>query len=428
MAFQQGLSGLNAAAKALDVTSNNIANASTIGFKGANAHFGDIFAASLGISGASKVGIGANVATVAQQFTQGNIKTTSNPLDVAINGTGFFQIQQGQEKVYSRNGQFHVDDENYIVNDAGGKLLVYKKNETSGDFGDYPESITIPDNKDSIKQETAKADVGINLDSTALNKSWDTITVSDVNTAPIAADVDTYNYSRALTIYDAKGAPHSLTMYFVKGVDAGKWDVHFQVDGTSEANVNEGTPITLEFDAYGKQLSPSSDADLPVLTIKLGQVATELGDANNTNLPDLTFPIDFNMTEYGDSFVDGTITQDGYGLGYFSSVSIGPDGVVQANYNNGQARDLGKVALFSFKNPNGLVAIGNNAWRETVASGERLRVGDGNFVLQSGALEESNVDLTAELVDMIVQQRNYQANAQSIKTQDALLQTMVNLR
>jgi len=166
-------------------------------------------------------------------------------------------------------------------------------------------------------------------------------------------------------------------------------------------------------------------------SINLNGVMSDLGKTNNAAAT-MTFNMSFaKTTQFGSSFSVNTLTQDGYAAGHLAGLSIGKDGVIQGNYSNGEARNLAQIVLANFTNPNGLMSVGNNGWIETAASGQPL-VGAPNTgtlgVLQSGAVEESNVDLTGELVSMIVQQRNYQASAQSIKTQDQIMQTMVNLR
>lgn len=431
MAFQQGLSGLNTSSKALDVTSNNIANASTVGFKSASTHFADVYAASLAGGGASQVGIGTSASAIAQQFTQGNITTTSNSLDVAINGNGFFRMTQDGAVRYTRNGQFHLDSSGYIVNDNKENLTGYAADAQGKIVASTPSSIKV-DTSPIAPQATGATSDGVkfslNLDSTddVPGTAFPTLTGTNV------PDTSTYNYSNAVTVYDSLGNAHTMTMYFVKqSTPTGTWKVHYQVDGTSEANVT-GSPLTLTFDSNGKYQAPTTPA---TLGINLTGVATDLSTATsvvtNSAAP-LSFAMNFaGSTQYGSDFAIASKTQDGYASGQLSSLTIGDDGVIQGVYSNGQTRNMAQIVLANFKNPNGLMSIGNNDYIETANSGQPM-VGapdTGTFgVLQSGAVEDSNVDLTAELVNMIVQQRNYQANAQSIKTQDQIMQTLVNIR
>lgn len=450
MAFQQGLSGLNTSSKALDVTSNNIANASTVGFKSAAAHFADIYAASLSGSGASQVGIGATNSAIAQQYTQGNITTTSNSLDIAINGSGFFRMSKDGAVQYSRNGQFHLDSLGNIVNDANEKLTGYPANALGNIVPTTPTNLKISTDK-IAPQATGTTSAGVaaalNLDSTKSvpAKAW----TPPTGTASPATD--TYNYSTAMTIYDTLGNAHTMTMYFVRGTPdvggldptgtTGAWNVHFQVDGTTEANVTTGgtaqadgsSPVRLSFDSSGKLLNTMPIAGF---SVNLDQVISDLNPPPTTVVNNagstLAFNFDFtNTSQYGSAFSVNTLTQDGYTSGNLAGMSISKDGVIKGNYSNGQTRNMGQVVLVNFTNPNGLSSVGNNDWVETADSGQPL-LGTPNTgtlgTLQSGAVEDSNVDLTAELVNMIVQQRNYQANAQSIKTQDQIMQTLVSLR
>lgn len=449
MAFQQGLSGLNASSRALDVTSNNIANASTVGFKGASTHFADVYAASLSGSGASQVGIGTSAAAIVQQYTQGNITTTSNSMDVAINGSGFYRLTQDGAVTYSRNGQFHVDSNGFIVNDSQDNLTGYMADASGKITPTTPTALQI--STASIPPKvTTKTDAGLQLDSTQPVKTW-----SPPATATAAPDTDGYNFSTALTTYDTLGNPHTMTMYFVKVDPAtltpvpvapavSAWQVHYQLDGVSQNGTPASAgpppvaavpghgvaPTTLTFDNKGAIVSPSFAAS-PTLSFSLANVMAANGLTNGAQTP-LAFTINFSdCTQYGSDFSVDKLTQDGYASGNLSGLSIGPDGIVQGNYSNGQTKNMAQIVLANFINPNGLMAIGNNAWIETAASGQPM-VGTPDTgtlgVLQSGAVEESNVDLTGELVAMIVQQRNYQANAQSIKTQDQIMQTLVNIR
>lgn len=438
MAFQQGLSGLNTSSKALDVTSNNIANASTVGFKGASTHFADVYAASLSGGGASQVGIGVSPSAIVQQYTQGNITTTSNSLDIAINGNGFFRLSQDGAVTYSRNGQFHIDANGFLVNDTQDNVTGYIADDAGLITASTPESLRIStrsiDPVATGASGSARAGVfaSLQLDSTQATKPW--VTPTSATQAP---NTSTYNYSTALTIYDSLGNPHSMTMYFTKdavaGTDAagttGAWNVHYQVDGVNGESLAPSMGATrLNFNDSGALISPTTASGV---NIDLTGVMTANGLTNSAASP-LSFTVDYrDSTQFGAKFSVNELTQDGYTSGNLAGLSIGPDGVIQGNYSNGQTKNLAQIVLANFTNPNGLMSVGNNAWIETASSGQP-KVGTPDTgtlgVLQSGAVEESNVDLTGELVNMIVQQRNYQANAQSIKTQDQIMQTLVNIR
>lgn len=419
MGFQQGLSGLNASSKALEAISNNVSNSGTIGFKAANAQFSDVFAASLAGGGASQVGIGTSVANVVQHFTQGNITSTNNPLDIAINGSGMFRLSNNGAISWSRNGQFQVDKNGYIVNASGQRLTGYLANTNGIIVPSSPADIQI-NTSDLQPVATGKGtpatglQVGLNLDS---RQGLPSVTTFASNN-PLS-----YNSSTSATVYDSLGNPHILAMYFVKDSVAGppiaavpnQWRLYTTLDGGTAS-----APTTLQFNNSGTMITPASGVVAQSFAITTGGVTT------------LDFNLDLNgSTQYGNIFGVNRISQDGYTSGRLSGLSVASDGTVQGRYSNGQTRNLAQIVLGNFNNPNGLLSIGGNQWQETAASGQPLigAPGSGSLgVLQSAAVEESNVDLTAELVDMITQQRAYQANAQSIKTTDQLLQTLVNLR
>lgn len=491
MAFQQGLSGLNTASKALDATSNNIANASTVGFKSSTTHFGDVYAASLAGAGASQVGIGGNVSAIQQQFTQGNLTSTNNPLDISINGAGFFKMDNNGATSYTRNGQFHLDKNGYIVNDQALKLTGYAAQ--SGivvPSTPAPIQISASDlppietgTSTSVGFTGVKANVQLDSRKSVPTLPWTgaaiptaasiaaavtaaggsaaaaaaasgafggtptavaaAVTAAGGSAAAAAAaktaaaagslytpDPQSYNYSTALSVYDSLGNPHALTMYFEKTAIAGQWQTHFNVDGTSDAfvTVNSGNPLLFGSDGALSTSAPGSPMNI---TIDLNKVGVALGTTNNAN-PTMTFDVNFTgTTQFGSAFGTNRLEQDGYAAGHLVGLSVGSDGVIQGRYSNGQNFAQGQIVMANFTNPNGLQSLGSNQWIETSVSGPAL-VGAPNTsnlgVLSSSTVEESNVDLTAELVNLITQQRNYQANAQSIKTQDQVLQTLVNLR
>nr|MBL8412031.1 flagellar hook protein FlgE [Dechloromonas sp.] len=435
MAFQQALSGLNTSSKAIDATSHNIANSSTVGYKASSAHFADVYAASLNGSGASQIGIGANLAAVQQQFTQGNITATNNPLDISINGAGFFRMDQNGATTYTRSGQFHLDKNGYIVNDQSLRLTGYPA--LSG--------IIVPTTPQPLQisaSDLAPQATGLNQ-SSSFNGVKANLNLDSRQSVPASAWVDggaaasttaftpdpqTYNYSTALSIYDTLGNPHTMTFYFRKTANVGEWEVYSNVDGTTNLNNGAAGPIgTLTFNTSGAIASGN-----PMnISINVDNVMTSLGETNGA-LGTQTFPIDFTgTTQFGNPFGTNRLEQDGYAAGNLVGLSVGSDGIIQGRYSNGQTFAQGQIVLANFTNPNGLQSLGNNQWSESSNSGPAL-VGAPNTsslgVLSASTVEESNVDLTAELVNLITQQRNYQANAQSIKTQDQVMQTLVNLR
>jgi len=416
MGFQQGLSGLDAASKQLDVIGNNVANANTVGFKGSRAEFGDMYANSFYGVAATQPGIGVQTLAVTQQMTQGNITTTNNNLDLAINNNGFFMVKKGASTgnasgmtEYTRNGQFQVDRDGYLVNN-GDRLQGWTASTagtiTQGPVGDLQmQTATIP------AKVTTKVGMAVNLDS---RLTPPTVTPLD------PTNPNTFNWSNSSTVYDSLGNPHNLTLYYVKstptttGTD---WTVSSYVDGTATTapaskviNFNTSGALTTSPSTFAVSFTPAT--------------------ANGAAQP-ITVSVDFaNSTQYGQGSATNTLTNDGYASGTLSAMSIGSTGIIQATFTNGQTSTVGQIALANFANSQGLQAMGNNRWTETYASGPSQvnAPGSGNAgTLRASALESSNVDLTTELVNMITAQRFYQANAQTIKSQDTIMQTLVNL-
>ena len=418
MSFQQGLSGLNVSAKNLDIIGNNIANANTYGAKSSRAEFADVYAASLNGNGVANAGIGVRLSTVAQQFSQGNITSTDNSMDLAINGAGFFQLSDGTGTFYSRNGQFKVDKSGYIVNNDGKQLLGFPA-ETSTQ-GAKAVALQLPTGG-IAPSPTSKVSMEFNLDSRS--------TIKTPATAPLIdfASSSTYNNSTSLTVYDVKGESVALGYYFQKSaVDASgntSWDVYVTADGvTVEGTAGAPAKVgTLTFPADGSAPTPTT------LTLDAAHLSTASG---NTFTNPVTIDVS-NATQFGSSFGVTDLSQNGFAAGALNSITVDKSGQVVARYSNGQTQSAGQVVLATFRNNQGLQSTGGNCWIETATSGNPTpgKPGEGNLgAIQAGALEESNVDLTAELVNMITAQRNYQANAQTIKTMDQVMQTLVNLR
>lgn len=461
MAFQQGLSGLNNSSKALDVISNNIANASTIGFKGGQAQFSDAFAASLGAGGGSAVGIGSQLAGVQQQFSQGGISNSNNPLDIAINGGGFFRLQKSvadSTVSYTRNGQFHLDAQGYIVNAQLNNLTGYPiTNNVVNRATLVPVQL---DTTGVVPRGTGTSEVqpGIitqmNFDDrdvrSLASATPNNLAAWTANTAFPPNNLNTFNYSTSVTIYDQKGNDHALSMYFTRvdvsgGASPGKnqYQVHYVLDdkdvtaqvAAATTGQSSATVPIVEFSPDGlirktAFSSAASNIDFQFNIDLTAPLPADLSKFDGLFTKDI--PINFDKsTMFGSGYDVNKLVQDGYAYGRLSGVTVSPEGIVRGNYSNGQTKDIIQVALVDFISPTGLASLGSNQWAETAASGQAL-VGDpgsGNRgLLQASAVEDANVDLTQELVNLITQQRNYQANAQSIKTQDQVMQTLVNMR
>lgn len=409
MSFQQGLSGLSAASKTLEAIGNNVANANTIGFKESQAIFSDVYAASLTGSGGSQIGIGTRLTQVAQRFTQGNVTASNNPLDIAVNGGGFFRMSTNGAVSYSRNGQFQMDKSGFIVNSSDARLTGYVADSRGILSTGAPAEINIR-SSDLPPQLTTQVLSMLNLDS---RKDVPATTPFSID------DPTTYNNATSVSVFDSLGNSHVLQTFYVKTAP-GSWDIYAAAD---EVLINGGAALsTLNFGTDGA-LTAASQAALPVMAA----IPVATGAA-----PVLTVGLDYtDTTQFGSSFSVNKLDQDGFTSGRLTGFGVAADGLIMGRYTNGKSSVLGQVVLSSFANPNGLQPMGSNLWSETADSGNPM-IGapmSGNLgALQSNAVEDSNVDLTAELVNMITAQRNYQANAQTIKTQDQVLQTLVNLR
>jgi flagellar hook protein FlgE len=405
MTFRLALSGLNAAQADLTVTANNIANTATTGFKNSRAEFAELFSVSPQGVSSNAIGNGVKVSNVAQQFTQGNIDFTDNSLDLALSGQGFFILNDGGALAYTRAGAFQVDSQGFVVNARQQRLQAYPPT-TNGQFNTGALSDIQLVTSESAPAATAAVDVTLNLPA---NATPPTVAVFD------PANVNSYNNATSLTTYDSLGAAHTATLYFTKTVNPNEWTTQLYVDGNAV-----GTAQTLEYDNTGALIDPA------------GGTITFPGYTPATGAAQMDMTFDFGTTtQYGGAFNVNAITQDGYTTGRLIGIDIDSTGVVQARFTNGRSTALGQVALANFANPQGLQQLGDTNWAETFGSGQALRGQAGNSgfgLVQSGALESSNVDITEQLVNMITAQRNFQANAQMISTADAITQTIINIR
>ena len=427
MSFQQGVSGLTASARNLEVIGNNVANASTVGAKVARAEFADVYARAIS-GGQSSIGLGVSQTAVTQQFSQGSFKTTDGPLDMAINGGGFFQLKDlSGNSQYTRNGQFKVDRDGYITNTQGARLLGYPANDQGVLVPGQAQPLILP--TAGIKPSVTKGvTLELNLDARSI------VTFDPAATQMIDfSNAKTYNNATSVNVYDTKGQEVALTYYFQK-TTADTWNVYAAANGAAVNPDGAGAaqPITtISFPTNGSAPINQTDPSLPLDLVSFDVPATSNFQGAATE-PIASVKLDIKtLTQYGAIFGVTNVTQDGFPPGQLNAIKIQPNGIVLATYSSGQSTPIGQVELSTFRNVQGLQPLGGNVWGATFESGDPVpgTPGSGNLgVLQSGVVEESNVDLTQELVAMMVAQRIYQANAQTIKTQDSVLQTLVNLR
>ena len=403
--FSIALSGLTAASSDLDVTANNVANADTVGFKSSRAEFADVFASGSVNLNSSVTGEGVRVDDNAQQFSQGNITTTSSNLDLAVSGNGFFTLKDASGTVYSRNGQFSEDSSGNVVNATGQALQVYPPT-ANGGFNTGALTDLNLQTAQSAPLATSSGSVILNLPA---NSTAPTVTPFDpTNTA-------SYNQATSTTVYDSLGTAHAATLYFTQSATANTWNVNMTIDGTAVT----ATPATLSFSSAGALTSPA------------GGGVTFSGYTPTDGAAPVSFNMNFaSSTQYGGSFGVTSITQNGYATGQLSTVSIDTSGIVSAVYTNGRSTQLGQLAMANFPDPQGLKQLGNTNFAQTYTSGTVVSGtagGAGFGTIQAGALESSNVDLTTELVNMITAQRAFQANAQVVTTSNQLSQTVINI-
>ncbi|MCE9683067.1 flagellar hook protein FlgE [Halomonas alkalisoli] len=411
MSFSQALSGLNAQASKLGTIGNNIANSQTVGFKGSNVQFSDVFAG-------SKVGLGTRVSSVLQNFNEGNVESTNRNLDLAIAGDGFFRFQDPSgEVVYSRNGQLTMTSQGDLVNAQGAQIMGYGLNAAGQvQVGGQPVPLSVATEELGASATTDVATT-LNLDARKVIGD-DRSTVESSNGEEIE-----YHYSNNFTVFDSLGNPRNITVYYEK-VDSNQWTAKMTLDGRALMAAGAAEEFQLEFNENGQLIEPAGGV-LANVTFDSDEFLA--GEPN-----DLVFDLNLaGTTQFGNTSTVSSLNQNGYTSGTLVGITINDDGTIMRNYSNEQSRPAGQVALVSFRNPEGLTPSGDNVWSASAASGQELIGAPGTGLLGSvvsGAIETSNVDMARELVDMIVAQRAYQANSQTIKTQDELLQTAINLR
>lgn len=404
MPFDTAISGLQAAQTDLNVIGNNISNSATTGFKRSRAEFQDVFAVSASGVAEDVAGRGVNVSKISQQFSQGNISFTDNALDLAVSGQGFFILDNSGERAYTRDGAFGTDRDGFVVNGNGERLQAFGVDSAGAITGSLQDLQLSQAN--NPPQATAAVGVTANLDSAATPPA---IAVFD----PL--DPATYNDTTALNVFDSQGGSHLMQLYFTRDAAVNTWQARTYVDGVAVSG-----PDPLVFDGAGILTTPASgDLVIPAFTPTPGvspmNVTLSVGDT----------------TMFGAPFGVSELSQDGFTTGRLASIDIDRDGIVQARFTNGQVNVQGQVALANFANPQGLRPLGQNNWAGAFAAGEAIEGTPGSSslgLIQGGALEDSNVDLSEELVGLIIAQRNFQANTEVISTADSITQAVINIR
>jgi flagellar hook protein FlgE len=411
------LSGVQAAQTDIDTIGNNIANVSTAGFKAASADFSDIYAGSLvGAAGANATpGQGVNTTSISQLFTEGTITQTGDALNLAINGSGFLQVQTPSGIAYSRDGNLSLNASGNLVTDTGAQVMGYAPT-TSGSSG---ASTSGPVGAIQISTGNVSAVATSALGFNVNLPSTDPV-INTTSTPFSVSNASSYDESTTTSVYDSLGVSRTLTTYFTQVSGSGtpdQWATHWQLTDSNGAAVASGAGPTLTFNSAG-QLS-SGNATIAIANLPNGAANLSI-DTNFTGstLSDLAFGVN-------------GVSNNGNGAGEFTGIQISSDGEITGQYSNGVARNFGTIALANFANPQGLIASSNNIWLASVDSGPPVTGAPGTAALgtlESGALEGSNVDLSAQLVSLIAAQQAYQANVQGINVDQQDVQRLLTLQ
>lgn len=415
------VSGLGSNGTALSVIGDNIANVNTTAFKGSRANFSDILSQSLGGGGNLQVGRGSRVGSVQQLFGQGTVETTGNPLDMAIDGDGFFMVRESSgAQFYTRAGQFAIDNDGFVVNPNGNYLLGYQA-DNAGNITANLDRINVS-TVNSPPNQTTSLSLQSNLDAREAvpTVAW----AVNAATGPAAGS---YNFASAITVYDSLGNSHLANIYYVKTA-ANTWQVHvtYNENATGAPNYTEvGAPFaTLTFNSSGQLQAP--------LTAVSGTF--DFDDWGAGAAQAIAFNFGYNSaftTQYGSPSSTIFQTQDGYTSGSLRALSVSENGIISGVFTNGQVRDISQVALARFTASTELTKIGNNLFAESNASGQPL-IGEpgtsGRGTISASSLEAGNVDLAEEFVRLIAAQRGFQANTKVITTTDELLNQLLSIK
>jgi flagellar hook protein FlgE len=410
MSLSTDLSGVHAAQTDIDTIGNNISNVNTTGFKNSDAQFSALYGSAL----STAPGQGVLTQSLAQAFTEGNITLTGKPLDVAINGNGFFELQNSSGIVYSRDGSFHVDNNGHLVNASGAMVMGFSA-PTSGSGGSTSgalQPIQI-DQANIAPVATSTLNLGINLP--ASDGAIDTTANPFSITNP-----KSYNKSTTTTVYDSLGTSRTLTTFFTQVSGSGSpnnWQTHYELTDSSGTLVASGAGPTMIFNTSGQLVSGNGTISITNLPNGAANLSIAEGFTGST-LSGLPFGVN-------------SVANNGSGGGELTGVQIANNGVVSGQYSDGATRVFGTIALANFTNPQGLVAMTGNVWASSTASGPAATGAPGTAALgqlEAGALEGSNVDLSTQLVSLIVAQQAYQANVQSINIEQQNFQRLLTIQ
>jgi flagellar hook protein FlgE len=439
MSFNIGLSGLYAANKALNVTGNNIANVATTGFKSSRAEFGDQYSQSIRgtAGGKTQVGSGVKTMAVSQMFNPGNINGTGQALDMAIDGNGFFALNDNGSRIYTRAGAFYSDKEGYVVNASGANLQGYPVDENGKVIPGVLTDLKI-DTSNLAPKPTGRISETVNL-----NSSANAPTVSPFD----PTNVNSYNYTFNTPVYDSQGNEHQMNQYFVKDVGTNSWTMYTTIDGRNPADPTQATPLVnkLPFTTAGKLDTAAMPAGavtggLTIAADKTFQLTNWVpaeknaagawvGNGATARVGGVTLDM-LATTQFNAASATTAKDQDGYATGELAGLTVDQSGNMFANFTNGQNKVIGQVVIANFANLQGLTPVGGTAWKESYASGVAI-IGEPDTGtlgrIAGSSLEDSNVDLTGELVNLIKAQSNYQANAKTISTESTIMQTIIQM-
>lgn len=417
MSFDIALSGIQAINDSLDITSHNIANAGTYGYKAGRANFSTLVAGNQ-VTG---VAVGSTTQNIG---LQGGILNTGRALDASINGRGFFITKDtGTGEIqYTRVGIFDASKAGFLVDASGRKVQGYPVDVKTGVLGALGD-IAVPTGAiPAVASEKVNYVGNLSADWEAPAAAWGTPAPVDPANPP---DTSTFNMSKASVIYDSLGGKHTLTQYFARtggGSGAstpGSVDVHYVVDGVEVP----GSIATMTFDANGNMTAPDPTVDAGSITLDLSPVTTANGATLNNVIINYT-----GTTGFAGEATTSTNNADGYASGTYSGVTLGEDGSIIASYTNGQKQTVGRLALATFPDEGALTAVSDTSWITSVNSGDPLVTSAGIGMagtINVSTLEQSNVDITSELVGLMTSQRNYQANSKVIQTESTMLQSLM---